>query len=459
MYLKTAILVILTILNAGCVFRGRRGSIALLANSTNIKKPPVIIIPGILGSLLADRDSGRIVWLRATQAFGLEPAPNLGFRVDEQVSDPRAVEDRYEPVGIIDKITIFPMFYDSPIYSPLLDSFTEIGYKIGDCDFPRADEDAFVFHYDFRRDAAETAGKLARAIERVRDTRADPNEKVVIVAHSFGGLITRYYLMYGGADVLSTENPKPTSAGAENVASVVFLNSPHHGSLALFQFLLKGYGALFPGQLLSSEEIRTMPSAYQLLPCPSNDCYLEYDRLSGEISEYREPGDRILNIYDPKTWTRFEWLPEAWRDGPRNAFFIRALERGRLWWNALEQHWTPPAHLRALAVGGTSELTPGRAILTKGNNDIYQFSFTIPGSDPDRSQKELKYRVLTPGDSRVTMESALDLPFAYRLASTATHDLVYHDRGVLDNVILFLFGDYFLPFTYDTNTTGGGDQK
>ncbi|MBI3819222.1 MAG: hypothetical protein HY286_11060 [Planctomycetes bacterium] len=444
---------VLCIFAAGCVFSPGRRDMARLAKNSIDKKPPVILVPGILGSILADRRSGHVEWLRASQVFGIAPPPELGFRIDSAAAeDPINVKDDFVPVGIVEKIPVLPGIYSSDIYGPLINTFREMGYTVGDCDFPRSDEDAFVFHYDFRRDAVESAGELARAVERVRDTRSDPGEKVMIVAHSFGGLIVRYYLMYGGRDVLDKVYAEPTGEGADNVSAVVFMGSPHHGSLALLQFLLKGYGAFYSGQLISSDEIRSMPSAYQLLPCPSVDCYLDYTNGDRELKKYRDASNHMFNIYDPATWEQLGWLPRLWREPNHRAYFEKSLARARRWWDALEEDWTPPEHLRALAVGGTSERTLGRGVLCKNKSNGYEMRFQLPWSDPFDREKEFQYKIFTPGDGRVTLESALDLPFAQRLASIALHDEVHQDPAVLDNIILFLLGDAFLPYTYDLSS-------
>lgn len=429
-------------------------SISVLARDQPKPRPPIIIIPGTLGSWLADRDTGRVEWLRAAQAFGLEPPPSLAFPISKNnATNPAAVRDKFLSVGIVDKIPVVPGLFTLPVYSPLVDAFSDIGYKVGDCDFPRPDEDAFIFHYDFRRDAAETAGRLARAIERVRDTRMNPDEKVMIVAHSFGGLVARYYLMYGGRDVLEQAAPVPTGEGASNVSAVVYLSTPHHGSLVLLRFMLEGYGALFPGQLITSDEIRTMPAAYQLLPCPSNDCYLDFTNNDRKLRAWRDDAGNLLNIYDSRTWFRFGWVEEKWSQEPLRSFFEHSLTRGYQWWNALEQEWSPPDHLRSAVVGGTAEPTIGRGVLVKNTDGTLKLVFDLPWSTEERTLEKIKHRILTPGDGRVTLESALDLPFGTRLASTAVHDAVHQDPAVLDNIILFLFGEDFLPFTYDMMIT------
>jgi pimeloyl-ACP methyl ester carboxylesterase len=451
---------VLASLGAGCALRRPQNSVLDLARISGLQRPPVIILHGILGSFLADRVDGDIEWLRAGQAFFVEPRPSLAFEITpEAAADPRLVRDRHFPVSIVDRVNVIPFLYHAQVYEPLIDAFRQAGYRVGDCDFPRADEDAFVFHYDFRRDAVESACQLARAVERVLDTRTDRNQKVSIVAHSFGGLIARYYLMYGGRDVLGETRPRPTGEGASRVESMVFLGTPHHGSMSLFQVLLRGYGIFYSGQLLTSEEIRTMPSAYQILPCPGLDVFVDATGDGDALDTFREPaapeaGSRIFNLYDPNNWPRVGILPESWRSGLRHTFFVNALKRGERWWWALEQPWRPPAGFRALAVGGTQTPTQNRAFFISRKGGGLDLAFDLPRVRSLSKIRRFEAQIDSPGDGRVTIQSALDVPYAQRLASTALHDAVHQDPAVLDNVILFLFGEQFMPYSNENRPVG-----
>lgn len=455
-------IIILCALAAGCGLVRPQNSVLDLARISSAERPTVIIIPGILGTYLADAKTGEVEWMRAGQVFFIDPPPRLGFDINsETAADPRKVRDRLYPVALLDPVPVLPYIYDRLIYDPLIKSFEQAGFKLGDCDFPRADENAFVFHYDFRRDAIESAQKLAKAVERVKDTRANPNEKIAIVAHSFGGLITRYYLMYGDRDILDSYSSAPTGVGAENISSVAFLGTPHHGSLSLLEFLLNGYGYFFDGQLIESDEIRTMPSAYQLIPCPSNDCYIDGIQRNSKLELYREvaaaPGGAAVesqfDLYDINNWIRLKLLPQHWQTGDRFTYFKNALRRGEAWWYALESNWQPPPHLRTLAIGGTQIPTINRAVITSETNDPnnLELIFDLPRFAFQPWKARFQYQLEAPGDGRVTIQSALDVPYAaQRFVSTAQHDVVLQDNVVLDNIIFFLYGDQFLPYTFDT---------
>ncbi len=406
------------------------------------RRGPVILIHGALGATLADRWTGEVGWLTSRSAFRLSRTPDLRLP-DPAVGD--GPPDRWISVDLLREVPVLPWVYSAAVFEPLVAAFEEAGYRVGDCEFPRADEDAFVFHFDFRRDAVESARKLARAVERVRSTRADPEEKVSLVAHSFGGLVVRYYLMYGDADVLGAASPRPTGAGARNVERVAYLGSPHRGSFSVFQIALQGYRIGFNDDAFSRAVIATCPALYQAFPPPEVDCFLDETSRHGALVPYRDPGDLPLSLYDPWTWKRLGWVASADPDGSEASLdaahgrLERFLARALFWWTALEAPWSPPAGLRTLSVGGTTEATPTHAFVRRTPDGTLRTTFEplrFPGPAMPSTPRPL---LVSTGDGRVTLESALALPFGRRVVSTAPHDFVHQDPTALDNVLLFLW--------------------
>ena len=60
----------------------------------------------------------------------------------------------------------------------------------------------YIFEYDWRQDNVVTARKLHQYLDQVRADHDDENLTFDIVAHSMGGLVTRYFARYGSVDVL-----------------------------------------------------------------------------------------------------------------------------------------------------------------------------------------------------------------------------------------------------------------
>ncbi|MFF3646599.1 lipase family alpha/beta hydrolase [Streptomyces sp. NPDC002564] len=95
---------------------------------------------------------------------------------------------------------------DPGVWGAMREDFTNAGY---------GQDDLFSFGYDTSRSVNEDlAGQLAAYVDQVRArTGAD---RVDLVAHSFGSLVTRWYVKYGG--------------GAPAVAHWVSLAGPNHGT-------------------------------------------------------------------------------------------------------------------------------------------------------------------------------------------------------------------------------------
>jgi len=109
------------------------------------------------------------------------------------------------------------------------------------------------FPYDWRLDNRVNAEKLRQAVDRKvhvwRAYTGDDRAGAVIIAHSMGGLVARYYV-----EVLG---------GWELCRAIISLGTPYRGSLDALDFMINGYKRLL---LDLAAVIRTMPSAYQLLP-------------------------------------------------------------------------------------------------------------------------------------------------------------------------------------------------
>jgi pimeloyl-ACP methyl ester carboxylesterase len=113
---------------------------------------------------------------------------------------------------------------------------------------------ASFYDYDWRLGVDELGRAFA---ERLRN---EPSERLAIVAHSMGGLVSR------AAVVLP---------GAERVERVLLLGSPNYGSFATIQALRGTYAVVrklarltgdASAEFLSGEIFNTFPSLYQMLP-------------------------------------------------------------------------------------------------------------------------------------------------------------------------------------------------
>jgi pimeloyl-ACP methyl ester carboxylesterase len=244
-------------------------------------------------------------------------------------------------------------------------------YRDGDWDNPRPDGDRdtfYVFPYDWRRDNVESAQLLYRRIEELKSKLGRPDLRFNIVAHSMGGLVSRYAAMYGDADLPEGDapQPQPTWAGARHIKKIFMFGTPNEGTMEAFATLLEGY-SINEGlrrrirllNKLSREDAVTIPSIYQLLPHPEAVRFLDQNLAPLEI-----------DFYDPQVWRRYGWSPindEEFRaryvrgevrdeeGAPHratlaelDAFFASALARARRFHAALDAH-APGRHGRDAA--------------------------------------------------------------------------------------------------------------
>jgi len=153
----------------------------------------------------------------------------------------------------------------------------------------------YVFAYDWRQDNVATAKRLDALIEQVRRDYDDPTLKVNVIAHSMGGLVTRYYLRYGTVDALEGEGAFPINMrGAAKIDTAVLLGTPNLGSVSSLQSMILGHRVGL--RRVEPEVLATMPSIYQLMPHPLTDWSVD-------------PGgkDLDLDLYDVTTWKRLQW--------------------------------------------------------------------------------------------------------------------------------------------------------
>ncbi len=150
----------------------------------------VVVVPGIGGSVLAR--PGRcedVVW-----DAGKGDIADLVVRPDRMSV---AESPRLEPIGLTAS-TKFLGFTVVPGYEGLLEQLESFGSidRRGDPRRPRRDADVVVVPYDFRRGIVEAADRLDAVVRARLDglSEAARAGRVIVVAHSMGGLVARYWL-------------------------------------------------------------------------------------------------------------------------------------------------------------------------------------------------------------------------------------------------------------------------
>lgn len=383
-------------------------------------KPPVIIIPGLIGSELVNKSTGETVW------FNIQRSKTDDLRLPISMNL-RANKDDLEPGDIIRNIKYLKFLPETEIYQNIASSLVLPGaYREGNWDTPGENDfqDAYyVFPYDWRRDNIETAQLLIGKINALKLKLKRPDLKFNIVAHSMGGLIARYAAMYGDADLpRGTRRIVPTWAGAKSINKVFLVGTPNEGSVPSLSALLNGYGITRINlpfvQSITRFDMFTIPSIYQLLP------------HGGTLRAFDENLKPLrIDIYSPATWEKYGWA--AYTD-PRfskeftiqeqaqaKAYFRIVLNRAKRFHQALDGPASAQKVVPMYVLGSDCKPTLDGVIIRRDEKkNRWRTDFDPEGfKRPDGTKvtgKELEAVLYTLGDGVVTQRSLLtsDLPGA-----------------------------------------------
>jgi len=150
-------------------------------------KTPIILVHGVFGSRLRDRRTGKEVWPGGITLLLFNSYDDLALPIDAKTLQP--APSNLEAYAITDRAA------GRDFYGAVIRTLeTSGGYLEGNPGERVTDgrRRYYILVYDWRQDNVETARRLDELINRIRRDYADPDLKVDIVAHSMGGLATRY---------------------------------------------------------------------------------------------------------------------------------------------------------------------------------------------------------------------------------------------------------------------------
>jgi pimeloyl-ACP methyl ester carboxylesterase len=271
-----------------------------------------VVIPGIGGSIL-ESPTGEVLWKAS-----LGSVWHLLWHPDSLASDEVA-----RPVGLIKNWAVLPGFTAVHGYQTLIKSILAAIGGNAEIDFghpenPKLDARVVAFPYDFRRSITESAEELDKQIDRRLahlGWKNQPN-RVIVVAHSMGGLIARYWVAQG--------NWKFCRA-------VLTLGTPHRGAPKALDYLVNGP----PRWTLGGSEVRDLlrdwPSMYELVPR-----YQSVEDVRSQDSDSAEapklyPKDLYLPKLRTKIATAFEvhrHIEDAWERNAPETHCIAYVGRG-----------------------------------------------------------------------------------------------------------------------------------
>jgi hypothetical protein len=392
-----------------------------LTERRQARREPVILIPGTLGSRLYNVENGEIAWGSFSATIS-----ELRDELDLPIDRPSLAEntDHLRAYRVLDRAEILLREGSGEVsfYAGLIDYLsTTLGYRPAYGQRFHRGHDLFVFFYDWRRSNVEAAVQLQEFIANIRRDLRLPDQKFTFLAVSNGGLIARYYLRYGGRDVVSGREPdaplEPGWDGLKDCERLICLGTPHSGSIDALHLIHDGYAPNVLARRYPPSTIFSFPAAFELLPEP------------GEPVFVGEGGESLnLDIWQPETWESYglSVFGEAEQDRLRAAISrdIRPGEvREELFEQAMEQRRAylrlVLAHARRLrrAIEGPTGV-PTSVILGVGTptlarvglvNDDGEHELYFRPRFPTRRFDPMADAMFASGDGVVTRRSGLGL--------------------------------------------------
>lgn len=374
--------------------------------SQNPDQPPVVVIHGALGSRLEDVATGNEHWPGSLGAILFSDYPTLRLEIDPDTLTPLpsdlAASGIARRAGGVD------------FYGRILSTLEEVaGYQPATPGMRAAhgEKRYYVFSYDWRQDNISTVRELDDLIARIREDYRDPSLKVDIVAHSMGGMITRYFVRYGTEDVLDDNEFPVNQYGAERIRRVILLGTPNLGSIGALRTLIRGYKVGFDA--IPPEVVATFPSTYQVLPHAITDWFVSMD--GRPLARDQFSADKFWERFGYSVFStevRQQIRKRYENDTDADAylallqrFFRKHIERARRFsWSLTVP--VPDAQVRYIVFGGDCLPTPARSVIEQVDG-IWKLHLTpgeIVNPLPGVNYDEL---MLEPGDGTVTKASLL----------------------------------------------------
>lgn len=453
-YLKSAILLVSIAIVSGC--SGTRS----YSTSENYDKPlygkiakklmeyegparnPVIVIHGFMGAKLRDEKNDQNVWgyftgvealgiISNEQLRGLSHPMGLGKPLKELRNDVKAT-------GLLDqvKIRMMGMVFHLDAYDGLINILTQAGYYPESKPLPPGKHfySQFVFYYDWRRDLPENAARLHQFTLEKRAYLQKEYEKLYglknfdvqfdIVAHSMGGLLSRYYLRYGDQDLPAdgVTLPKLDWKGSKFIDKLIIVGTPNGGYLDTCIEMINGLnigGPVFPPGVVA-----TFPTYYQMMPVPGARSVLYADNTSGPE----------VDMFDPNVWIAMNWglvntqqdevlkitLPNVTDAKERRKIAIdhltKCLKRAKQFISAMNADGTPPNDVALFLFLGDAAQTNRTVVVDRKNGSI-KVTETEPG-DGKILASSARYDKRESGEWVPFFESPIRWTAIYHLSSS-----------------------------------------
>lgn len=248
----------------------------------------IILLPGVMGSAL--QKDGKDAWALSGQAL-----VHYLSTLRNSIEQLRIIDDDWQrddlgdgirAVRLIEDIISIPYLVEHAGYAVITQQIKEyFDVSEGSIYAPSEDANFFTFPYDWRRDNRASARKLQRFVEKQlpawRAWSGAADAKVILIGHSMGGLISRYYV-----EVLG---------GWRDCLKLFTVGSPHRGAIKVLNLMSNGLSIKGLHLRRLTEILRSFPSAYQILPTyPVVEVNGKYVRI-GEINSIPNVDQQLAN--------------------------------------------------------------------------------------------------------------------------------------------------------------------
>jgi hypothetical protein len=209
----------------------------------------VVIVPGILGSVL--EKGGKEIWGLSAEA-GVRGLLTAGksvkaLELDGDSPTDEFLDDDVRATALIDDLHLIPGLWK-------IDGYGRIAAVLRQQLDLQDGVNLFTFPYDWRRDIRSSAIRLQKAsagwLEERRKT--EPDAKLVLLCHSMGSLVARWFLHKLG--------------GWRDTRLVVTFGAPYRGSINPIDFMSNGFRKKFLGITLLdlTPMARSLTGLYQM---------------------------------------------------------------------------------------------------------------------------------------------------------------------------------------------------
>lgn len=336
--------------------------------------PRFVFIPGVLGSRLTVRNPGESkfheVW---------------GSAVSGDIRQYPGQEVQADPIDSIDLIV-----HRQDVYGAALSTLAQL--SLSDPGL------LSLFGYDWRDDNIRSAIMLQEWFCKRRDQFS--GRKIVIIAHSMGGLVAKYWY----------KNVRPLGCPYEggsapsdwiDVSELIFLGVPFYGAPAALKALADGHpliahdnGSVF-GAVLSEIDQSTVSaelnkngasflSSYQLLPIYGEDCFQHHDAPAPAALFNRIVGGTptpVNTLFSAAAWKAWGWprhIPEYLAVDFYSTFLPNALSNAKNFLCEMSEY-DPAVDVRTTYIYGQSR-NPDTPLAFEAVNEAGKMTLSRPCS-------------------------------------------------------------------------------